>query len=491
MNLRPYQVDSIEALRQGIKSGHNHQILCASTGAGKSIIAVEIIRLCKERGSRALFLVDRRVLVDQFSKHLDANDIDHGVLMSKHWRFRPQEHVQVVSIQTLERMESFPRFDIIIIDEAHAMLRKSIKTILKNYPNVKVTGLTATPFTKGIGSVYTNVVNVITMKQLVEQGFLVPYRVFVAHEIDMEGVKIKLGEFESAETEKRGMQIVGDIVSDYIAISTRTWGETRKTIVFCAGVAHGQELAKKFAEVGKNFISISYEDTDEFKDEVIKEFSKPDTDIDGLISTDILTRGFDVPDVEHVILARPLKKSLSLHIQMIGRGARIYPDKEFCIIQDHSGNYLRFKDDFDDVYSNGVHHLDDGREKPKKELTKTEKEKAKCPKCGALWTLGRSCFSCGFVIEKKSKIETVAGEMKELDLQNVKKEKFTSEFKEKFYQGLLFYARQKGMKDGWAFFQYKDKFNLEPSWKKIATPPNEDVLNFIKYKNIKNAKAKK
>lgn len=491
MKLRPYQNDSIAALREGIRGGHHHQILCASTGAGKSIIAVELIRLCKERGSRALFLVDRRVLVDQFSKHLDANAIDHGILMSKHWRFRPQEHVQVASVQTLERMQSYPKFDIIIIDEAHAMLRKSIKTILNNFPNVKVTGLTATPFTKGIGQVYSNVVNVITMRELVEQGFLVPFRVFVAHEIDMDGVKLKLGEFEAAETEKRGMQIIGDVVSDYMAIANRTWGETRKTIVFCAGVAHGQELAKKFAEVGKNFISISYQDTDEFKDEVIKDFARPDTDIDGLISTDILTRGFDVPDVEHVILARPLKKSLSLHIQMIGRGARIYPNKQFCVLQDHSGNYLRFKSDFDDIYSNGVHTLDDSREKPKKELTKVEKERAKCPKCGALWTLGAACFSCGFVMEKKSKIETVAGEMKELNLADKPKEKFTSEYKEAFFQGLLFYSRQHAYKDGWAFWKYKEKFGIEPAWKKIATPPNQEVLGYIKHLAIKNAKGKK
>jgi len=489
MELRSYQRDSLDALRQGIKAGHHHQILCASTGAGKSVIAVELIRLCKEKGSRALFIVDRRVLVDQFSSHLDRSKIDHGILMSKHWRFRPQEPVQVASIQTLERMTSLPKFDIIIIDEAHALLRKSIKNILKIFPNVKVTGLTATPFTKGIGAVYSNVVNVITMRELVEQGFLVPFRVFIAHEINVEGVKIVRGEFEQDETERRGMQIIGDIVSDYVNIANRTWGETRKTIVFCAGVAHGQELVKKFAEVGKNFISISYQDTDEFKDEVIKEFSKPDTDIDGLISTDILTRGFDVPDVEHVIIARPLKKSLSMHMQMIGRGARIYPNKEFCIIQDHSGNYLRFKSDFDDIYTNGVHELNDDREKPKKEPTIKEKEKAKCPKCGALWTIGASCISCGHVMEKKSTVQTVAGEMQELA--DVKTEKFTSEYKRAFYEGLLFYARQHGYKDGWSFWKYKEKFNIEPKWEKKATPPSADVLNFIQYINIKNAKGKK
>ncbi|MEG7982409.1 helicase-related protein, partial [Listeria monocytogenes] len=87
-------------------------------------------------------------------------------------------------------------------------------------------------------------------------------------------------------------------------------------ICFSSGVAHGEELVRRFAEVGLNFVQISYRDSDEYKTEVLQEFAKPDTCIHGVISSDILSRGFDQTDVEHVILARPLRKSFSMHVQM-------------------------------------------------------------------------------------------------------------------------------------------------------------------------------
>ncbi len=107
------------------------------------------------------------------------------------------------------------------------------------------------------------------------------------------------------------MRITGDIVQEWIKKTHEVFGRPRKTIVFCAGVAHGQDLVKQFAQKGYNFVSISYKETSEFKKEVIENFSKPDTDIHGLIATDILTRGFDVPDVMIGVSARPFSKSLS------------------------------------------------------------------------------------------------------------------------------------------------------------------------------------
>ena len=77
-----------------------------------------------------MFICERRILVDQFSAHLDRAGIDHGVLMAGHWRFRPDRQVQVASAQTIERMESLPTTDIVFIDELHACMRKSIINML-------------------------------------------------------------------------------------------------------------------------------------------------------------------------------------------------------------------------------------------------------------------------------------------------------------------------------------------------------------------------
>ena len=96
-----------------------------------------------------------------------------------------------------------------------------------------------------------------------------------------------------------------------------------------------------------------------FKRKTIEEFAKPDSSIVGLIATDILTRGFDVADVKIGISARPFSKSFGSHVQQMGRIMRSHPSKEFGVWLDHSGNYLRFRDDWDEVYEEGVKKLDE------------------------------------------------------------------------------------------------------------------------------------
>ena len=106
INLRPYQNQSIESLRNGFRAGHKRQILAASTGAGKSVIMMSMIKAAIDKGSRALFICERRVLVDQFSAHLDSIGIDHGVFKAFHWSFRPHAKAKAASIQTLVRMDA-------------------------------------------------------------------------------------------------------------------------------------------------------------------------------------------------------------------------------------------------------------------------------------------------------------------------------------------------------------------------------------------------
>jgi DNA repair protein RadD len=162
-------------------------------------------------------------------------------------------------------------------------------------------------------------------------------------------------------------------------------------------------------------VSLSYRDDDEFKAEAIKDFAKPDTQIHGLIATDILTKGFDVPDVMIGVSARPFSKSFASHVQQMGRVMRSSPGKEFALWLDHSGNYLRFLEDWDDVYTNGVTQIDEGREKPHRELTENEKEQAKCPSCSHVWPRHADlCPCCGFVRQRRNDVIAVPGELEEL-----------------------------------------------------------------------------
>ncbi len=440
-----------------------------------------------------MFICERRILVDQFSAHLDRAGIDHGVLMAGHWRFRPDRQVQVASAQTIERMESLPTTDIVFIDELHACMRKSIINMLERQPKLRVVGATATPFHPVIGKYFTNVVSVTSMADLVKEKFLVPFRVFVAKEIDTSGLKVVAGEWKKDDLEKRGQQIVGDVVADYIRISNDVFGGYRKTICFSCGIAHGAELAQKFNEAGINAVQISSEDNEEYRDEVLKDFARPNSEIKVVISVAILSRGFDQSDVDYVILARPLKKSFSEHVQMVGRGARIHPGKEMCVIQDNSGNWLRFADDWDKLYHDGVQELGQGQDaKPKKEPSQEQKDACKCPKCSMVWAGGDTCLNCGFVRVKRNEVIAIPGEMVEIGASKRKADKFSPEFKADFYAQLLGYADDRGYKPGWAFYQYKDRFGVQPSMAKPEpAAPGPALHSWITSQNIRKAKSRR
>jgi len=456
LNLRSYQEQTLNALREGFAKGKRAQILYAPTGAGKTEMAIELMRATKAKGNKAAMLLDRIVLCDQTSKRLEKYKIDHGVMQAGHWRYRPYEQLQVCSAQTLEKRGSFPGLNLLIVDEAH-QTREQTMEFIKNNPDIRVVGLTATPFTKGLGKVYDNVVSTVTTKELVDQNILVPLRVFIAKEIDMSGAKKVAGEWSQQEASTRGMKITGDVVAEWVKKTHEIFGKPRKTIVFASGVDHGAHLARKFQEQGFNFICISYKDDDEWKKQVIEDFGKPDTKITGLIATDILTKGFDVPDVMIGVSARPFSKSLSSHIQQMGRVMRGSEGKEFAIWLDHSGNYLRFREDWDEVFEQGVDKLDEGKEKAKKEPTDREKTESKCPVCSALWpSHSDTCYNCGHVRERKNKVIAVDGEMVELS------GSASRESKQHFWNQMVWLQRYQGWSKGRAAHTYKDKFGVWP-----------------------------
>lgn len=432
-------------------------------------------------------ILDRIVLCNQTSQRLEKYQIDHGVLQSGHWRYRPWENIQVCSAQTLERRGSMPDLDLLIVDEAHAT-REQTMEFVRNNPGVKVIGLTATPFTKGLGRTYENVVSTVTTKQLVDSKILVPLRVFLAKEIDMEGAKKVAGEWSQEETTQRAVKITGDIVAEWVKKTHEIFGKPAKTIVFCAGVAHGAELAQKFAEQGYNFVSISYKDDDDFKKDAIEDFSKPDTKIHGLIATDILTKGFDVPDVMIGVSARPFSKSLSSHIQQMGRVMRGAPGKEFAVWLDHSGNYLRFRPDWEEVYENGVTELDDGKEKAKKEPSEREKKESKCPVCEALWPKGSdTCLNCGHVRERKSAVVSVPGQMEELQANRLGGDSPIA-----FWGMCVYKMNHNGWSKGRAAHTFREKFGYWPNnFINKECLPDKNFEKFVRAKLIKYLKGKR
>lgn len=455
LELRSAQSRAIDLLREGFAQGHRAQILAAPVSFGKTEVAIAMLDAARKKGTRSAMILDRIVLCDQTSRRLDKYGIDHGVMQSGHWRYRPSEYIQVCSAQTLEARGAVPDTNFIIIDECHCS-RKSINEFIKNNPNVKVVGLSATPLTKGLGKTYSKVINPITTKELVDSKLLTPLRVFISKEIDMTGAKKVAGEWSDADASSRGMKITGDVVSEWIKKTHEIYGKPVKTIVFCSGVAHGNDLASKFNEQGYNFINISYMDDDQFKRDVIEDFAKPDTKIDGICAVDILTKGFSVDDVHIGISARPFSKSLSSHIQQMGRVMRTHSSKEFATWLDFSGNYLRFREDWEKIYNEGIDELDDGAEKPKKEPTEKEKKESKCPACGHLWPAGSdTCLHCGHVRERRSQVISVPGEMEELG-------PVSKDDKQRFWSMCMYKIHFSSWSEKRALALYRSKFGVWP-----------------------------
>lgn len=421
INLRPYQVDSEERLRDGIRNGCRRQILVAPTAFGKTETSAHIIQQSQEKGASAWFIVDRVSLIDQTSERFAQYGIDHGVIQADHPLTASWKPIQIASAQTLARRKIDRLPDLIVWDECHAVY-KAIVELIERAQRAKVIGLTATPFTAGMAQHWDGVVNGATVNQLLEMGFLTPLKIKACVSPDMVGAKKKFtGEYEEEEAGSRGITIIGDVVQTWVEQTHQHFGGPAKTIVFSPSVKHGAELCRQFADAGYNFQQISYLDADDDERRAkIAEFRKPDSAIDGLVSCAVLTKGFDVPDVMIGISCRPYRKSFSSHIQEMGRVMRIADGKDYGLWLDHSGNSIAFADDAAWLFEYGVESLSDAakRDSEVREPTERVKKERFCGECGMQMAAGSmSCQSCGWERPQRGEIRTVQGELIDFDLE--------------------------------------------------------------------------
>ena len=483
---RQFQVDAHNALRRGFLQGHKNQLIMAPTGAGKTYLGLRICNEAIQKGKRAVFLCDRTTLINQTSEVADHYGMyEHGIVQAQHWRRRPDELLQIASVQTIAKREFWPKMDVLVVDEAHTAYKAWTDFAMTT--GAVVIGLSATPFTAGLGKIFTNLVNATTMYDLTQSGVLVPMRIFSCHKPDMTGAATAGGEWTDKAAEERGMEIIGDVVSDW-----GKYGDNRKTIVFGATIKHCQELAKQFINAGVMAAVFTSDTTAKEREDLLKEYRKPNSYLRVLISVEALAKGFDVPDVGCICDARPLRKSLSTAIQMWGRGLRSSPGtgKKDCHLLDFSGNIIRFFEDFNEIYFNGLDKLDDG-EKLDKEIRKKEEFEVKgCPKCGYS-PFHKRCMACGYERVSQQISEAMPGHMKEIFIGEGKSKKKLADNAEHLWHQIVNYARvhsKPETQQGRAYHLYKTMTGQDPVWK-FSTAPKVDigrnVVNKITQLNMK------
>lgn len=485
--MREFQTATHLSLRAGVLAGNKAQMVAAPTGSGKTILALYVAAQALQKGKRVTFLCDRTTLINQTSAVADSLGLDHGIIQAKHPRRNDEAQFQIASAQTIAK-RGWHQTDLIIVDEAHTQL-----SVWTDYvPNFKgaVIGLSATPFSKGLGKIFSNLINATTMHKLTQDGVLVPMRVISATKINMNGAATSFtGEWADSEIQERGKEILGDVVKEW-----QRYGENRKTIVFGANIAHCEDLCRQFIDAGIMAAVFTSETSDTNREYLLRAYKKGELQI--LISVEALAKGFDVPDVSCVVDCRPLRKSLSTAIQMWGRGLRSNPatGKVDCILLDHSGNIIRFLEDYTDIYFNGLEALDAGEKLDKKVRASDDEENEVkvCPNCGNTPFFKR-CMKCGHEIIKQSMVQAEAGEMRVLDMPIIVNGKKLSENHYDLWQQVCAYAEQHSQidkKNGRAYHLYKNITGMNPKWDfSPAQMVAPNVINKIKSLNIAYAKA--
>jgi superfamily II DNA or RNA helicase len=453
IKLRPYQNQAIENLRTSIARGNKRPLLQATTGAGKTIIACEMIRRATDKKKRVIFIAHRKEIITQTSGKLDAFGINHGVIMANHER-KNDHAVQVASIQTLTRRDK-PEADLIIIDECHLSCSASFKQIVDEYPNAVIIGLTATPTRldgKGLGEIYQDIIQVVPTRQLIEEGYLVKPRVIAPFKPDMKGIKKTKGDYDATETANLmdNKEITANIV--------KHWQQSaldRKTIVFASSVEHSKNIVSEFIESGISAKHLDANTPANERDQTLQEWL--DGEFTVLSNMGLFVEGLDVPAAACCVLARPTK-SVTIYLQAVGRVMRPAENKTDCIILDCAG--LTYEHGFVDDVREWT--LDGKIKKPKDDVPAVHI----CESCFAAYSKAlhpHECPECGFVtyIEPKV-IESADVEMVELTPSIIadiraKRIKWLEFTKCKTLDDFIELGKLRGYKSGWAYIKYNDR----------------------------------
>jgi superfamily II DNA or RNA helicase len=474
MELRTYQSTCIENCRKALAEAFSVILLYSPTGSGKTVVASNIMERAATKGKRVIFVVNRVHLVKQASKHLKNIGLTHGIVQSDN-TWGTDRNVLVCSVQTLTR-RGYPDADLVIIDEAHGITSDTYQRLIEYYRsnNVPIIGLTATPFTKGLGKTFQKLVVAATIPELIKLGHLVDCEIYAPPGPDLTNVPIVNGDYEEQSLGKAVDQhdLIADIVDTWLEHSGGL-----STILFATNILHSKHCCDEFNSRGIPAEHVDCYTSDDEREAVQQRFDTGVTLV--LCNVDVYSEGWDCPRATVMILARPTRK-LTRYIQRAGRILRPFPGKTIGLILDHSKTSWEFGYPTDEL------PLELNTKTPAKKSEpsdKKEKIAKPCPKCHFLIPPGvYPCPKCGFAMQAQNEIEVGEGKLTKLQ----RKYLFTPDQLQEFWGGCLFLAEKRGKPRTWAARLYSD---ITHKWPKglneISCNPNQTVLNFDVHARIK------
>ena len=331
--LRPYQLEAIEAVKN-LKPNFNG-ILSLSTGTGKTVI---VSAIANEVKSRCLIVVQSQELREQTVEKLyNTNpDLDVGSvqaslnMVSNKIVVATRQSLTHSKSTRLEKMSEYGDFELVFFDECHSSVGQIKKILDKLNPNIKVVGLTATPFNEDMKKVFHGIIYEKSILEMIKSNYLCePKAIYVHSDTDLSNVKTIAGEFNQRQLEDT---VNTETRNDLVVESYIKYASDRKaTIVFASGIAHARDICQKFKD---NNIVCEYIDStieDKQRELVINNFKSGKIPV--IVNVGILTLGFDYPPCDCILLCRPMKSKI-LYTQIIGRGLRTSEGKSNCLIID-------------------------------------------------------------------------------------------------------------------------------------------------------------
>lgn len=445
MKLYDYQEKYITEIKRKFSQGKKRIVLCSSTGSGKTVMFSYMTKEAFAKSKRILILTDRKELFSQNSGALyDLGLNPTEIKPNKNVKFNGNLFIAMVQTMTRrlsksEYQELIFSMDLIIIDEAHKSIFDGLFTYISD--KTYVIGATATPHREGkqesLEKYYDEIVQVIDTPELIVKGKLSNCKTYGVS-VDLKGVKTKGGDYDEKSMADRYSEIklYHGVYDNYMRICAG-----KKAIVFAPNVESSIELVLDWQDKGLPIKHIDcYMATTERKDTVDWFKNTPNAIISNY---GILTTGFDVPNIEVVILYRATK-SLPLFLQMVGRGSRVTETKDSFILLDF-GNNVKTHDYWE------APRLWTLKKKEKKEGVAPIKE---CPECNYLLPAPMmECPECGHEFEpsEKDKEQKIFAELVLMSGAEIHRLAEHANFKE-----LLLIRGIKGYSTGWIYHRLKN-----------------------------------
>jgi len=401
MKARPYQSEAIASIFDWFAAGHDAPLVVLPTGAGKSFVLAEFIRqaITSYPDTRILVVTHVKELVEQDAAairrvwpHASVGIYSAGLGLRQ---FKP---ITVTSIQSIYKRESFyGRFDLIIVDEAHliphastGMYRKLLEKSAQANPDVKLIGLTATPYRldsgvlhQGEGAMFDGISYEANVADLITAGYLCPLTAQHGANVDLSGVRMVGGEFNLGQLGERMAAM--ELVQHHADLIIERCANRNAWLIFCVTVQHASAISAALKVRGIPAAYVSGETPNDERDQIIGDFKTGR--LRALVNCNILTTGFDHPATDAVVMLRPTM-SPGLYVQMVGRGLRLHESKTNCLVLDFGGNVRR-------------HGFIDAVEPPRKGK-KSEAQEApvkECPECHRLVAISLHVCECGHEFE--------------------------------------------------------------------------------------------